>query len=81
MTRLKVRYFASVRDWTGVREEVLNAPDGLTAGGLRRLVAGSHGKPELEPTLLVAVNGSFVEPGRVLSEPDDVAVFPPVSGG
>jgi molybdopterin converting factor subunit 1 len=79
--KLRVRYFASVREWAGLREEDLEVPNDCTAADLRRAVAERHGKQEKTEHLLVAVNGSFVDPKQVLRPGDDVAVFPPVSGG
>jgi sulfur-carrier protein len=79
---LRVRYFASIREFTGLKEEQLEVPEGSTAEALKRKVQGLHVslKPE-EGNILVAVNGSFVEPKRILKPGDEVALFPPVSGG
>jgi molybdopterin converting factor subunit 1 len=80
--RLRVRYFASIREFTGLKEEQLDIPEGSTAEALKVKVQGLHAslKPQ-EGNILVAVNGSFVEPKRVLKPGDEVALFPPVSGG
>jgi molybdopterin synthase sulfur carrier subunit len=79
--RIKVRYFASIRDWTGLKEETLEVPEGCTADQLRRIVVSKHKKLEIEDTLLVAVEGAFVDRNRVLNPLEEVALFPPVSGG
>ncbi|MGD0802725.1 MAG: molybdopterin converting factor subunit 1 [Candidatus Bathyarchaeia archaeon] len=80
--RLRVRYFASIRELTGLREEQLEVPDNSTADTLKRTVQGLHSMLDgQEDNILVAVNGSFVEPMRILKEGDEVALFPPVSGG
>ncbi len=80
--RLRVRYFASIREWTRLREEEMELPDGSTAEQLKWEVERRHDKRDSpEGAILVAVNGGFVEPTRVLSEGDEVALFPPVSGG
>jgi molybdopterin synthase catalytic subunit/molybdopterin synthase sulfur carrier subunit len=79
--RIKVRYFASIRDWTGLKEETLEVPEGCTADQLRRIVVSKHNKLEIEDTLLVAVEGAFVDRNRVLNPLEEVALFPPVSGG
>ena len=79
--RLRVRYFASIREWTRLREEELDLPDGSTAEALKREVERRHKLENPEGTILVAVNGGFVEPTRVLKQGDEVALFPPVSGG
>ena len=80
--RLRVRYFASIREFTGLKEEQLEVPEGSTAEALKRSVQGLHVSLKgQEDNILVAVNGSFVEPKRVLNSGDEVALFPPVSGG
>lgn len=80
--KIRVRYFASIREWTGLREEEFDLTEGLTANDLRLEVQKRHGRLEMqEGSILVAVNGSFVESSRVLKQGDEVALFPPVSGG
>jgi molybdopterin converting factor subunit 1 len=80
--KIKVKYFASIREWTGVKEEEVDLPEGSTAEELKRSVQRLHSNIDnQEGTILVAVNGGFVEPSRLLSSGDEVALFPPVSGG
>jgi len=80
--RVKVRYFASIREWTGLKEEEVDLPDSATAGELRDEVQRIHGSLRLEEgSVLVAINGYFAEPGAKLGPGDEVALFPPVSGG
>ena len=79
---LRVRYFASIREFTELKEEQLDVPEGSTAEALKRKVQRLHASLKSEEgNILVAVNGSFVEPKRVLKPGDEVALFPPVSGG
>ena len=80
--RLRVRYFASIREFTGLKEEALEVPEGSTAEALKRRIQGLHASLKgQEDNILVVVNGSFVEPTWVLMQGDAVALFPPVSGG
>ncbi len=80
--RLRVRYFASIREFTGLPEEEIEISEGSTAENLKRKVQVMHASLEGQETnILVAVNGSFVEPKRALRPGDEVALFPPVSGG
>ncbi len=77
-----MRYFASIRELTDIKEEQIEVPEGTTADALKHRVQSLHERlrPQ-EGNILVAVNGSFVEPSRVLIQGDEVALFPPVSGG
>ena len=79
--RIHVKYFASFRDITGRREEVMEVPDGVTVEGLRDHVKGLYERMAGRDQVLVAVNGAFAHLETVVEEGDEVAFFPPVSGG
>ena len=76
-----MRYFASFRDMAGKTEETLEVPEGVTVEWLRDHVKGLYAKIAKRDQELVAVNGVFVPLETVVREGDDVAFFPPVSGG
>jgi molybdopterin converting factor subunit 1 len=77
-----MKCFASVRDILGLRETVLDLPDGTTAAGLLdRLILDQPRLLGLAPSLLLAVNREYVDKSRILVEGDEVALIPPVSGG
>lgn len=80
--RVKVLYFATVRARAGVREEMLEVPEAATVRQVREVVA--RRRPELKTALesaVTAVNREFAGPEERLREGDEVAFFPPVSGG
>jgi len=79
--RIHVKYFASFRDITGRREETMDVPDGVTVEGLREHVKEIYERMADRDQVLVAVNGTFVPLETVVVEGDEVAFFPPVSGG
>ena len=79
--RVRVRYYASFRDMTGKVEEWLEVSEGITVQGIREHVRSLYEKIARKDQVLVAVNGSFTALDRVIEEGDDVAFFPPVSGG
>ena len=79
--RVRVRYYASFRDMTGKAEELLEVPEGVTVRGIRDHIRSLYEKIARKDEVLVAVNGSFTPLDRVIMEGDDVAFFPPVSGG
>ncbi len=76
-----MKYFASFRDMTGKTEESLEVPEGITVEGLREHIKGLYDKMAMRDQVLVAVNGAFVPLETVVREGDNVAFFPPVSGG
>jgi len=79
--RVRVRYFASFRDMTGKTEEWVEVQEGTTVEGIRDHVRGLHEKIARKEQVLVAVNGTFTPLDKVIEEGDEVAFFPPVSGG
>ncbi len=81
MLKVNVRYFGQFRDFTGKREEVLEVEEGITVEEIREHVRGIYAKIAAKEEVLVAVNGSFGSLDQVIKEWDEVAFFPPVSGG
>ncbi len=80
-TRIRVIYFASYREFTGLTEEEFQLSQGSAVKALMKVVKSRHEALRDVKRILVAVNGEFAEPEVVLAEGDLVALFPPVSGG
>lgn len=75
---IKVRYFASLRERMGRIEETMN-PEGIhTVAELWKAV--NEGRP-LPDNILCAVNMEYASPEAVVRDGDEVAFFPPVTGG
>ena len=79
--RLRLRYFASIRELVGVAEGEMELPEGSTVDDMLETVKKHHGRLRDVDRILVAVNGDYVYPGTRLANGDVVALFPPVSGG
>lgn len=79
---LSVKLFARARDLAGASIIELPWNDGANVGVLKQMLSESHPalKP-LMPQLLVAVNNDYVRDDAALKTSDEVACFPPVSGG
>ncbi len=81
-----ILYFAWLRERTGVAEETLALPDGVsTVGGLRTLLSARsprHREAFEAPGLVrAAVNQVFATQDTPVAPGDEVAFFPPVTGG
>jgi len=76
---VRVRFFAALREHLGAtRTETL--PPGTTVGALWRALVAE--RPEIGRfRVRFAVNEEYVKSSHRLAEDDEVAVFPPVSGG
>ena len=80
---VKVLYFASLKEALGIGSETLELPAGVnTVGGLRNWLA-SIGRDKLASArnLRCAVNQDMAGPDAVIRDGDEVAFFPPVTGG
>jgi molybdopterin synthase catalytic subunit len=80
--RVKVLYFANFRDHVGKKEEDIEMPDGATVSALLTKIEELH--PSLSeglPTAVVAVNREFAFADENINDGDEIAIFPPVSGG
>ena len=86
MTKVRVLYFASLREKLGKEAEELELPAGVaTVAALRSHLRGRGGVYEnafAEKALLrAAVNQDMVQPAAAVKAGDEVAFFPPVTGG
>ncbi len=83
---MQLLYFAWIRERTGVAEEQMALPDGVAdVGGLvEHLKARGGGYQEALSDLSVvrvAVNQEYVGLDHPVGDGDEVAFFPPVTGG
>jgi molybdopterin synthase sulfur carrier subunit len=81
-----IRYFAWLRERIGASHEEIALPDGVTTvAGLLDHLAARGGRHEAalqnRRTVRVAVNQEFADLSGPVSPGDEVAFFPPVTGG
>jgi len=82
MARGKARFFASLREAVGRSEIEWVLADGATVETLMtHLRKTLPGLEEWAGRTWVAVNRHYAAPETVLQDCDEVALFPPVSGG
>ena len=74
---IHVRFFASLREQTGIGSTTVDA-DGLY--NARDLWSALTDEP-LDETTLVAVNKTYAGPDHAITDGDEVAFFPPITGG
>lgn len=80
---IKVKLFAMLREQAGSREIDLDLPAGATAHDALVELGRSAGIAELveRMPLALAINREYVKDDAVMSDGDELAVIPPVSGG
>jgi len=80
--RINIRFFATLRDRAGVASLQVEITEPATvADVLKQLVTEFPAIEPSIPTALVAVNQEYSFPDTVVHPGDEVALFPPVSGG
>lgn len=83
---MKLLYFAWVKDRIGFSEETIELPSGITtvnqlldwlaSRGENYASAINNGK-----TVRVAINQTYAPEDKTITNDDEVALFPPVTGG
>ena len=75
---IKVRFFASLRESIGSGEKIIDSQDAMSASQIWTLCTP---QTELPTNILIAINQEYVKPDTVAKSGDEVAFFPPVTGG
>ena len=76
--RIEVRFFAALRERLGVSELELQLPEKATVAEV--WAAAVEGEP-IPDNVLAARNMHYVDAPSPVSDGDEVAFFPPVTGG
>lgn len=77
MSRIQVRYFASLRERLGRSEEQIDAAGIATVADVWRRVA----REPMPANILMAINQEYAGVDAPVQAGDEVAFFPPVTGG
>jgi molybdopterin synthase sulfur carrier subunit len=75
---IQVRFFAGLRERLGMSECVLRVPERTTVAEAWALAVPDQALPD---NVLAACNMEYVQTDRRLNDGDEVAFFPPVTGG
>ena len=79
----KILFFGAAKEIVGASEKKLELPENSTAQTAFETILENH--PELRErfgkSLLFAVNQTYANGAEIIQNNDELAVFPPVSGG
>lgn len=86
MTRVRLLYFAWVREKVGRAEETLELPDGVTTVAELLTWLKTRGPEYAEAfrrseVIRAAIDQSHVKPAASIAGAREIAFFPPVTGG
>lgn len=79
---LNIKLFATLKDLAGTNTIAVAGEEPITVTELLARIANQH--PVLAyglPSALVAVNLAYADGEEVVDSADEIALFPPVSGG
>jgi len=82
MNRIKLLFFATIRDRAGTKSMELDVPGDLTVQGLKDKIATDF--PNLKESMksvLITINREYAFDEAVIPQGAEMAMFPPVSGG
>lgn len=78
--KIKVRYFAALRDQRGVSQEFIEIPS-MTPAELYTFLRTEHGFSLTLAQVRFAVNNQYVEGDQLIQDGDELVFIPPVAGG
>ena len=82
MNRIKLLFFATLRDRAGTKTMELDIPAHLTVQGLKDKISSEY--PNLKESMssvLITINREYAFDDAVIPQNAELAMFPPVSGG
>lgn len=78
---MNILYFASLKESLGISNEIIEATADMTVDNLRLLLINKHGEQHFPDNILCAVNHQIAKNPTQLNNNDEVAFYPPVTGG
>ena len=80
--RIRLLFFAVLRDITGVADANLDVPEGTRPRDVWRSLRDQHRQlAAYEQPPMTAINESYASPDDPLRDGDELAFIPPVAGG
>lgn len=82
MNKIKILFFATIRDKAGTKSIDLNIPTEMTVKQLKEKLSTEY--PNLKDSLksiLISINQEYSFDDAVIPSNAEIALFPPVSGG
>jgi molybdopterin synthase sulfur carrier subunit len=80
--KIRIRYFASLREIVGQGEELLTLQEGTRIADVRAVLVSRY--PRLQPIMersVCAVNHGYVSAETALHDGDELVFIPPMGGG
>lgn len=79
--KLNVLAFGIAKDIFGGSSLNINLPEGSTTAELKTTLEAAYPRLKQLASYMVAVNNEYADDAGLLTERDEIAIIPPVSGG
>ena len=80
--RVRLLFFAVLRDITGKSEADVSLPDGTKAADVWESLRREHGAlASYKKPPMIAINEDYAAPDTLLRDGDELVFIPPVAGG
>ena len=79
--KIKVLGFGIVREIFGNQSVEIDIDEGLTVSGLRDILESGFPKMRTLKSYMIALDEEYADEDQVISNLNEIAVIPPVSGG
>ena len=81
---IKIKYFASLREALDVDQEMIDFVEGRSISDIQVMLSDRSpvwSKSILDSNLIVSINQEVSDKSNLVSDCDEIAFFPPVTGG
>jgi len=78
---MKILYFASLKENLNTAHDEINVVSSVSISSIKKQLVEKYGEQHFPDNILCAVNHEMVNESTKVCESDEVAFFPPVTGG
>ena len=78
---MKILYFASLKENLNTAHDEINVVSPVSISSIKKQLIDKYGEQYFPDNILCAVNHEMVNESTKVCESDEVAFFPPVTGG
>jgi len=78
---MNILFFASLKESLNTASEKITIDADTTVASIKNQLIEKHGEKYFPKNILCAVNHEMVDDNTLVTEGDEVAFFPPVTGG
>jgi len=78
---MKILYFASLKENLNTAHDEINVVSAVSISSIKKQLIEKYGEQHFPDNILCAVNHEMANESTKVHETDEVAFFPPVTGG